>query len=238
MKSRLAIGLLLLFFIANHAEVLDFSINYLGIGVVDVRMTDRDHCLTVTAKSTSVAGIFSEMDNIYVSEYGEDYLPVRYSKDIRQDRYSEDRTTCYDREFLIARRISRIDSARSITYPIVAESRDFFSALYFLRNANLDSLESVPLDANSLIWTARISKEETEEIKTILGKVSATRVRIDFERTSDREKERSDMLTNNLVNEEVPMYIWFTCDERRLPIRAKFDSSPFTVTWKLTGYEK
>ncbi len=236
MKNRLAIGLLLLLCFAINAEVMDFSIGYLGIGVVDVRMTDRDHCLTVTAKSTSVAGIFAEMDNTYISEYGEDYLPLRYSKDVRQDGYCEDRTTRYERDSLTAYRVSRIDSARSISYPIKAQSRDFFSALFYLRWANLDSLRSVPLDANSLVWTARIAREETEEIGTILGKVTATCVRIDFTRSSDREKERSDMLTNNLVNEEVPMYIWLTCDERRIPIKAKFDSSPFSVTWKLTGY--
>ncbi len=238
MKNRLALGLLILLVGFLHAEVLEFTINYLGLGVVDVVMVDDSTRLTVTAKSTSFAGIFSEMDNRYISDYRGDYLPDRYIKDIRQHEYSEDRTVSYDREACVANRISRIDSTRNASYPILMDSRDFFSALYFLRHADLDSVGVVTLDANTLIWNARITIEEKEVIRTKLGKVQTVKVRIDFQRTSERKKERSDMLTNNLVNEEVPMYIWFTCDDKKLPIRAKFASSPFAVTWTLTGHQE
>ena len=50
------------------------------------------------------------------------------------------------------------------------------------------------------------------------------------------EKERSDMLTNNLVNEERSLVFWFSDDEQRLPLKAKFKMKPFAVVWKLNSY--
>ncbi len=242
MKSSFLLLLLVSVCVFLPGEEIDFSIRYLGIGVVDVCMADTtlQECrqLKVTALSTSLAGLFTEMDNTYISQYLGDYLPLRYIKNINQYRYREDRTISYDRRNLLAMRESRIDSTLCRQYGIMADSRDFFSALYYLRKADFDTLRSMPLDANALIWTANISIDARETISTMFGKKETIKVRIDFRRTTDGKKERSDMLTNKLVDEEVPMYIWFTDDKRRLPVKAKFDSSPFPVTWAMTGYRE
>lgn len=58
-----------------------------------------------------------------------------------------------------------------------------------------------------------------------------------FVQISSGEKENTDMLTNNLVNEEKSLLFWFSDDERHIPLKAKFVMKPFSVLWKLESYD-
>ena len=82
------------------------------------------------------------------------------------------------------------------------------------------------------------SVEGKEKISTKFGKKNAIKVKMNFYNHLNGEKERSDMLTNNLVNEERSLLFWFSDDEQRLPLKAKFIMKPFAVVWKLNSYTK
>lgn len=238
LKIKLTILFLILFTAFLSAEEIELAIKYLGISVVKVKMTNVDNRLSVHARSTSIASIASKMDNLYIIDYTDDYLPVKYTKRINQKKYAEDRETIYNRKIKKAERISFIDPTKSCEYPINETSRDFFSSLFFLRNA-IDNREGeVWLDANKLIWKSYYKKIGEEVIKTPLGKLNSIKVQISFERISNQEKERSDMLTNNLVNEEKSLIFWFSDDERRIPLKAKFIMKPFSVVWKIKNYKE
>jgi len=94
------------------------------------------------------------------------------------------------------------------------------------------------LDANRLIWRVDYEIISKERIGSFLGKKETLLVKIDFTKISDQQAERTDMLTNNLVSEENSLYIWFSNDNEKLPLKAKFKMKPFSVIWKMTGYEK
>ena len=238
MKIKLTILFLILFTAFLSAEEIELAIKYLGISVVKVKMTDVDNKLTVHARSTSIASIASKMNNLYIIDYTDNYIPVKYIKKINQKKYTEDRETIYDREIRIAERTSFIDPAKSCEYDINEASRDFFSSLFFIRNAIDNKEGEIWLDANKLIWKAYYKKICEEVIKTPLGKLNSIKVQINFERISNQEKERSDMLTNNLVNEEKSLIFWFSDDERRIPLKAKFIMKPFSVVWKIKNYKE
>ncbi len=218
------------------AETFDVSIKYLGLTVVKVSITNQDSTLSVNARSTFIASIASNMDNYYRSIYSGNFLPFSYEKHIDQGDYQEDRVIRYNRQTLTAARVSNISPQSNCEYPINKESRDFFSALFYLRKAIDEPSGEFWVDANKLIWKVDYTVLEKEKISTKLGKKQAIKVKINFRNYLQEEKENTDMLTNNLVSEDRSLIFWFSDDEQRLPLKAKFMMKPFAVVWKLNSY--
>lgn len=236
--SRFLFVVFLFSFSACFADEMLLSIRYLGLPVVRVTITDNDSILTISAQATTIGSIAARMNNTYISNYTADYLSISYRKIIQQKDYTEDRIIYYDRENLVAKRTSYLREDISKDYVIKEFSRDFFSALFYLRRILNNPQGEFWLDANSLIWKASYKIIEEEMINTTLGKINTIKVKIDFENVDKREKERSDMLTNNLVSEEQSLYLWFTNDEKHLPVKAKFAMKPFPVFWILDDYRE
>lgn len=221
---------------ALQAEKLYLSISYLGLNVVHVTMEDVNQTLKVTAKATPLATIAAKMNNTYISEYTNNFLPVRRIKEINQKDYWENRVIDYDRNSKLATRTSNLTEQNNKTYPIHEETRDFFTALFYIRN-HLDKPKELYLDANSLIWSCNYEIVEYESLNTCIGEIQTIKVKVVFKKLSENDKERSDMLTNNLVNEEKAFYIWFSDDEKHLPIKTRYSRKPFPVYWVLESYE-
>ncbi|MBN1326772.1 MAG: DUF3108 domain-containing protein [Candidatus Cloacimonetes bacterium] len=237
-RTNLVLLLSVLFCAPEAAERIKLSITYLSLPVVRVEISDADNQLKVTARSTALASLAHKMDNEYTVIYQDDYLPVRYRKQIRQSDYQEDRETSYDRNSLEARRISFIDPGKNVTYEIKKTSRDFFSALYYLRN-NLETQGSnLWLDAGSCIWEASYRYLGTVKINSCLGRIECLHIKLNFKKINPDESERSDMLTNNLVNEKVALEFWLSNDQYRIPVKAKFQMKPFPVIWRLDEWSK
>lgn len=238
MKTNIKLLLVAFCLVAHlHSERITLSIKYLGISVVNVIMEDNgEDLLEVWAKATSIASIASKMDNYYASSYSDNYLPFQYRKIIKQKDYFEDRISFYDRDKLLARRISFIDSLRNGTYEINKNSRDFFSALFSLRKNNAES-GNLWLDAGKSVWQGSFKVIGYETLNTILGKRKTRIVEVQFQKISSNKQERSDMLTNNLVDEDKKLLLWITEDKQAIPVKAKFMMSPFSVGWKLKDYE-
>lgn len=234
-KKNFLIIFLLTFSSLIFAEHLQMSIRYLGLKVVKVDIIDHSGNLTVTAKATGLGSIASSMDNLYMSEYKGEYLPEKYHKIISQKDYSENRIITYDRNALKAVRKSKL-LKDDLQYPIMPDIRDFFSALFYIRK-HLDEPLMIYLDANSLIWKAEYKVVKKEIINTILGKQEAFVVEVTFQKVSQTARERSDMLTNNLVNEDNVLTLWISDSDERLPLKAKYNMKPFAVYWILDAYE-
>lgn len=200
-------------------------------------MTNQDNILSIRAKSTSLASLAAKMNNFYRIRYADNYIPLEYMKKIDQKDYQEDRVTIYDQENGLAFLISNLDRRINTSYHLQPETRDFFSALYYLRFQASSDSGKIWIDANNVIWKCSFSRIGTEYIRSPLGKISCDRIKIDFRRIDNKESERTDMLTNNLVDEEISLHFWFTSDERRLPLKAKFYMKPFPVTWVLESHE-
>ncbi|KQC11820.1 MAG: hypothetical protein APR54_02725 [Candidatus Cloacimonas sp. SDB] len=217
---------------------MHITIKYLGLNVVYVTMEDNDNELKIKAESSALAGIAASMDNQYFSAYENDYLPLYYRKVIDQRGYQEDRIINYDRDRGVAYRTSYIDTLRNCSYPIHPETRDFFSALFFICQNFNELGGTLWLDANKLIWKADYEIVGLDRISSYAGKKEAVQLKLDFSRISEGKAERSDMLTNNLVTAENSLYLWISNDEKRLPLKAEFSMKPFSVVWKMTAYEE
>ena len=239
MNHKNLLLLLILFSLLKlSAEKWDVTIKYLGLNVVYVTMEDTGNELIIKARSSALASLASGMDNQYSSKYQNDYMPETYAKIINQKNYAERRMTKYNRELGIADFTSFIDSTRNRSYGFHPEARDFFSALLYLCRNYQISGGVLWLDAAQLIWKAEYQIIGREKLRTFRGRKETIKVKVTFTKISDAEAERSDMLTNNLVSEKNALYLWITDDEDSLPVKAKFAMRPFSVTWKMTGYEK
>lgn len=234
--SRIVLVLLLIVPLFLQAEKMVVAIKYLGIKAVHVDIEQDSTGMSVHAKATSIASIASKLNNYYYTSYEGNEYPVSYEKNINQKDYSEKRVIKYNRDLQIATRTSLLDSTLTKSYSIHKDALDFFSALLKLRYTNEDEGD-LWLDANGLPWKAHFTFLEKEKIRTFEGKQNCLKYKIDFTNITGRETERSDMLTNNLVSEENSLYIWFTDNEQRLPVKTMFKMSPFSVVWKMESYE-
>lgn len=236
MKKIVTFLCLLSTFYAFSLEKIKLSIRYLGIPVVNVSMQTSSDSLIVHAESTALASLAADMNNSYMINYENNFLPKTYKKIIEQKDYQENRVTSYNRKEQTAKRVSFIDSTQNVNYPILQHTRDFFSALSYLRHAQKES-GTIILDANKLLWSSKFKLLKTETLKTKIGKIKCDKYLVEFSKLSNKKRERSDMLTNNLVDEEKKLYLWLTKDNKRIPVKAKFQMSPFSVYWHLTEYE-
>ena len=139
--------------------------------MINAVFEEKSGVISITAKSTPLAKISTEIDNKYVIEFEKNYLPKKYIKKINQSGYSEDRFTIYDRYDLTAKRISLLDSAKYCGYPFLPQTRDFFSALYFLRKNFRKGNGEMVLDANKVLWKASYKIIKKEMLNSVLGKL-------------------------------------------------------------------
>jgi len=219
------------------AEKLELTVRFIGIKVAKVSMIDQENTLEIKAVSTSIASLATKMNNLYISQYENDYLTISYKKKIQQRDYHEDRITDFDHKNRTATRKSNLNPKLNKYYNIEPGTRDFFSALYFLRFNFKSNSGYLYIDANTLNWKCNYRLVKTEKIKTYLGKKDCLKIAITFSKFSNREPERSDLLTNNLVNEDIELLFWFTNDDLRLPVKAKFMMKPFPVVWVLENFK-
>lgn len=239
MKKHFFIILIFIISISHlPAEKLNLAIKYIGLKIINVEIEDNNNILNLYAKSTPLANLMAKTDNKYIIEYEDDYLPKKYTKIINQSDYFENRYVIYDRQKEIGKRVSFLDSTKTCEYSIHPLCRDFFSALFYMRK-NLDKNPGeIWLDANKVTWKVKYQVIKKEKLNSPFGKILTKKVKITFQKESSAEKERSDILTNNLVNEKRGLYFWFSDDQDNIPIKAKYSMSPFPIIWKLEKYEK
>ena len=237
-KLLFSLLLCLLFLGTLAAENLQLAIKYLGLTVVDVTINDDGQRISTQATAVGLANFAAKMNNRYLSYYEADYLTSQYQKSIQQKDYFEERLTSYKRADSKAFRTDFLDNENTVSYQIHPESRDFFAALFHLRFLPDLQNGSLWLDANRSMWKVNYQLLAKEEIKTKIGKFAALKVELSFQKISQEKKENSDMLTNNLVDEEKTLLFWFSDDAARIPLRAEFTMKPFPVVWELLKYEK
>ena len=221
-----------------YSETLKFKIKYLGLSVIEIdyRNETENSLISISAESTGIAGALYDVSNKYLIEYKDDFLPITYRKIINENDYAEDRKIEYDRETGKAVRKNLTDKTE-ISYGFVKDTRDFFSSLMMLRKTGNQNGKFF-VDAAGKIWEVSYKNIGKDRIKSCLGKLNTCKFELSFRPVDEKKKEKSDLLTSNIVNHKRFLYFWFTDDDRRIPVRAKFTSEPFAVSWILTEYKK
>jgi len=216
-------------------ERLIIEVSFLNIPVVTatLHMTDEMvggdppvYHLAVLAKSTPFYSLLYQVDNRYDSFFTwPEAHTLRYERciqetgvDLRRVASYHDNQALYDGE---------------LGPPVPPNVRDLFSALYALRGQLLEDGQVIdsPLDLDGQLWMARAVVLGREEVQTHLGTHEAIKVGIRFLEPEQVQgaRNKSDVLTNNLVRAKTKLTIWFSDDERKIPLRAQYRLVPFSL---------
>ena len=241
-KKAILSFIFLCFLLYLNSEKISFSIDYLGLNVATVEMKyesiNSQHNITVAAKSSALIDLFTySLDNTYVVRVDRNLKPIVYNKVIRQKNFQETSITLYDFESQEARYFDSI-SQNSHVYKILDDTRDFFSALYYLRTLDLRENHIISIDVAGKIVLLEIRFLDTENIRTQIGNVTTNKIEISFKHFDNKRKFNSDMLTNNLWAEENKLYFWFTDDQRQIPVRSHYIVKRMNVYWNIKKYDE
>jgi hypothetical protein len=182
--------------------------------------------LAISAKSTPFYSILYRVDNRYDSFFTwPEVRTLRYQRHISEPGVDLRRVVTYQNGLA--------HCGQEEPVPVPPEVGDIFSTLYALRGQPLrdDQVIDSPLDLDGQLWLVRAKVLGRERVKTRLATHQAIKVQVNYLRAdqTQRDRSKSDILTNNLVREKTRVIIWFSDDERKIPLKAQCRAAPFTI---------
>jgi hypothetical protein len=176
------------------------------------------HRLVLTAQSNAFVSTFYPVRTRYETWVDvRDFQPVRFEKHAREGRYESDEVE----EFDLARRIGSWRDART---PLPERVQDLISSFYYLRTQPLVPGKAVHVDLYSRGKIYKLSAVVLgrERVETGAGVFEAFRVQPQL-----REDEAAE--DRNRGN----LFLWFSDDDRRLPVMARTVLKIGSVTARL-----
>ena len=164
------------------------------------------HRIALVASSNDYVSKFYPVRDLYETWVdARDFQPLRFEKHAREGRYESDEVE----EFDLTRRIG---SWREDRTPLPERVQDIISSFYFLRTLPLAVGQDVRVDmfSRGKIYKLKASILEREQIETEAGTFDAFKVQPQLrENETDEDRNRGKL------------FLWFSDDERRLPVMAK-----------------
>lgn len=206
-------------------ETLDYNLTWLRITGGTARMTispmnGEPSLLRITsvAKSSSrFSRIFRVHDQIESIVARDDFSTVRYSKNLDEGGDKITETTSI--EDGVATRTRKKTRKLNVPRPVF----DPISVIYYLRTLDLSpgKLHEMTLVADGKLYTVRARVTKRETLQTPAGKFETVLVEPIMEQ-------------NGVVREE-RLFIWYSDDERRLPVRIRTEVNFGAITANLRG---
>jgi hypothetical protein len=230
-------------------ERLEYTVRWLGVGVVDATFelvspaSDDDHTvrvLRVVARTRALPSRIYRVENRYetVLDPSTGY-PLRYEKECDEAKFQEFLQAEYDQERRRAT-YSLLHPAREWTQPLLGETHNLFTALYFVRGQDFGRTPTVSflLDAKGVYWRATARRVRT--LRVAGGR--AWDVEVTFEQASAGDSPRqSDLLTDNLVQATAPLRLRILAatdgtDGKPLVTRMEYNARGFHLRAVLRGF--
>ena len=177
------------------------------------------HRITLTATSNDYVSKFYPVRDLYETWVdARDFQPLRFEKHAREGRYESDEVEEFDLG-------KKIGSWREDRTPLPERIQDIISSFYFLRAQPLAVGADVRVDmfSRGKIYKLKASVLEKEKVETEAGVFDAFKVQPQLrenETAEDRNKGK--------------LFLWFSDDDRRLPVMAKTVMPIGSVTARLT----
>jgi hypothetical protein len=174
--------------------------------------------IALAANSNDYVSKFYPVRDLYETWVdARDFQPLRFEKHAREGRYESDEIE----EFDLARRIG---SWRDDRTPLPERVQDIISSFYFLRAQPFVVGQDVRLDmfSRGKIYKLKASIIDREKVETEAGVFDAFKVQPTLrENETDEDRNRGKL------------FLWFSADERRLPVMAKTVMPIGSVTARL-----
>jgi hypothetical protein len=209
----------------GEGETLDYNLTWLRITGGTARMTispmnGEPALLRITsvAKSSSrFSRIFRVHDQIESVVARGDFSTVKYTKNLDEggDKATETTTIEEGVATRMRRKVRKFDVPRPVFDPI--------SVIYYLRMLDLSpgKMHEMTLVADGKLYTVRARVTRRETLETPAGKFETVLVEPIMEHNGVVRKER--------------LFIWYSDDERRLPVRIRTEVNFGAITATLRG---
>jgi len=234
MKNSIFLVIFLLFN-SLSAEKLMFNIEYLNLNIATVEMeiteAEDKKIIKIVAESSRFINMFTNnFRNTYTTQVDSLFLPSVVRKDISQKNFQENAIINYNFDALTAEYFNDLTNKTKI-YTILENTRDFFSALYYIRTLDLTENHELSIDVAGKMMVISINFVANESIRTTIGRKNTNKVELSFKEYDNKAKMRSDILTNNIASKDNNLIFWFTNDEKQIPVKAVYVAKPFNVSW-------
>jgi hypothetical protein len=212
----------------GEGETLVYTIAWLkieggGMTLKTARETTSDgvpmHRITLTATSNDYVSKFYPVRDLYETWVdARDFQPLRFEKHAREGRYESDEVEEFDLG-------KKIGSWREDRTPLPDRIQDIISSFYFLRAQPLAVGWDVRVDmfSRGKIYKLKAAVLEKERVETEAGVFEAFKVQPQL-----RENETAEDRNRG------KLFLWFSDDDRRLPVMAKTVMPIGSVTARLT----
>jgi hypothetical protein len=212
----------------GDGETLVYTIAWLkieggGMTLKTARETTSDgvpmHRITLTATSNDYVSKFYPVRDLYETWVdARDFQPLRFEKHAREGRYESDEVEEFDLG-------KKVGSWREDRTPLPDRIQDIISSFYFLRAQPLAVGADVRVDmfSRGKIYKLKAAVLEKEKVETEAGVFEAFKVQPQL-----RENETAEDRNRG------KLFLWFSADERRLPVMAKTVMPIGSVTARLT----
>jgi hypothetical protein len=177
------------------------------------------HRITLTATSNEYVSKFYPVRDLYETWVdARDFQPLRFEKHAHEGRYESDEVE----EFDLGRKVG---SWREDRTPLPDRIEDIISSFYFLRSQPLAVGSDVRVDmfSRGKIYKLKASILDKEKVETEAGVFEAFKVQPQL-----RENETAEDRNRG------KLFLWFSDDDRRLPVMAKTVMPIGSVTARLT----
>lgn len=204
-------------------ETLDYNLTWLRITGGTARMTIQSHGddsfrITSVARSTpSFSRFFKVRDEIETTVARSDFSTTRYVKRLDEDGDTIEEVTVIEDGVATRTRkkVKRVRVPRPVYDPI--------SVIYLLRTRDLTpgKVHDFELIADGKLYVVHARAVRREKVQTPAGTFDCVRV-------------EPQMISGGVEREE-RMFIWYTDDERKLPVRIRTEVKFGAVTANLRG---
>ncbi len=214
-------------------ETLVYTVSWLKIEGGEMTLaTSREwspdgvpvHRIRLSAVSNDYVSRFYPVDTRYESWIdARDFMPVRFEKRAREGRYSADEVE----EFDLAKRVGTWRNAKDRRRVVALPPRfqDVISSFYFMRTVPLVPGEETRVDlcSRGKLYRLVVAVLGREKVETELGTFDAIKVQPRMHEGEGSEDQNKGKL-----------FLWFSGDERRLPVMARTILPIGSVTARLT----
>lgn len=234
-KIVIALVLVLLPVIASAFSIperLEFGLYWSGIKAGNAIMETKDIGQSIqivsTATSTPLVSVFYKVEDVVTStilksEKSPFGSSQNYRIKIREGSHRRDKEVVFDSTAKKVTYTNHIDKD-SASYDLTEATFDPLASLYYVRTLPLEVGKSVYVSIfdSGKFYKLEVKVIKREEVETPAGTFKTIMV-------------QPVMLTEGIFSRKGDMYVWFTDDEKKVPVQLKTKVKVGSITGQLTG---
>jgi len=239
--KKILILSVIVFSITNLIRAADekyyYSVSYLGIPVTSVKVEiNKDEALqNITAHATSkgIASAFFKVDNEYTTFCDSTYRPYLFKKSVTQQNLKDYKTI----NFRSGKNLINVKNSFTKSGEFEFQTKETIYDLisFSFAAAHKDSSKkSFSVISDFDVWNFELISMGDEYISTTGKKYICDKYRVKMTKIIDNAVAApTDVLTNNLFGENNKLYIWYSADKTKIPVKMKFKKFLFNVVLML-----